>query len=98
MLNELEKPAFVEVIEKALYIGIKNVTHLLLHERIGQRIQRLVRAAPRTKTIREAEKVFLVNLVENCDYSLLNDCVVQCSDPNGRFRPSSFSMYTLRDG
>jgi hypothetical protein len=34
MLNELDEPALIEVIEKAMYIGIKNVVHLLLHERI----------------------------------------------------------------
>jgi len=34
MLNELDHPAFVEVIEKALDVGIKNVVHLPLQERI----------------------------------------------------------------
>src|SRR6202453_5406498 len=91
MLNELDKPAFVEVIEKAMYIGLKNVRHFLLHERIGQRGQRLVRAAPRTKTIREAEKVFLVNLIEDRDHSLLDDLILQCRDPQ-RTLPSVFFL------
>ena len=77
MLNELDEPALVEVIEKAMNIGIKNVVHLLLHERIGQRVQRLVRAAPRTKTIREAEKVVRINDVgraEAIDYRNFQYC------------------------
>ena len=34
-------------------------------------------AAPRAKAIREAEKVFLVNLVEDGDHSLLDNLVLQ---------------------
>src|SRR6516162_3698290 len=38
-------------------------------------------AAPRAKAIREAEKVFLVNLVEDGDHSLLDNLVLQRRDP-----------------
>jgi hypothetical protein len=77
MLNELDQPAFVEVVEKAFDIGIKNLVHFLLQERIRQRIQRLMLAAPRSKTIREAEKIFLIILVEEGDHCLLDDFVLQ---------------------
>ena len=80
MLNELDQPAFVEVIEKAFYVGVKHVVHLLVQERIGQRIQRIMLSAPRTKTIREAEKVLLINLVEDGGHSLLDDLVLQSCD------------------
>ena len=41
VLNELDHPCFVEIIEEALDVGIKHIVHLPFHERIGQRIQRL---------------------------------------------------------
>jgi hypothetical protein len=45
----------------------------------------LVRAAPRTKTIREAEKVLLINLIEDGDHSLLDDFVLQSSSAFEQF-------------
>src|SRR6267143_3324330 len=99
MLHELDQPTFVEVIEEAPNVGIKNVVHLLLQERVRQRIQRLMLAAPRTKTVREAEKVLLVNLilrmVTTACWTILSS---NAATPNGRCRPSSFSMYTLLEG
>src|ERR1700693_4140091 len=81
MLHELDQPAFVEVIEKASDVGVQNVVHLLLQERVRQRIQRLMLAAPRTKTVREAKKVFLVDLVEDGDHGMLNNLVFHCRNP-----------------
>lgn len=40
MLHELDQPTFVEVIEKSSNVGIKDVVHFLLQERVRQRIQR----------------------------------------------------------
>src|ERR1700730_10584567 len=51
MLHELDQPTLVEVVEKSSDIGVQNVVHLLLQERVRQRIQRLVLAAPRAKPI-----------------------------------------------
>jgi hypothetical protein len=42
-----------------------------------QRIQRLMRATPRPKAIREALEVHLINLVENGYYGLLHNFVFQ---------------------
>src|SRR3989441_8197631 len=81
MLYELDHPAFVEVIEKATDVSVQNVVHLLLEERVRQRIQRVMLAAPRTETIREAQKVFLVNLIEDGDHGLLDDLVFQGRNP-----------------
>jgi hypothetical protein len=61
MLDELDQPTFVEVIEKASNVGVKNVVHLHPQKRIRQRVQRLMLVTPRAKSIREAEKVFLKN-------------------------------------
>src|SRR6202021_4069464 len=81
VLNELDHPCLVEVIEEALDVGIKHIVHLFLHERIGQRIQRLMLAAPRTKSIREAEEVLLIDMVEDGDHCMLDDLVLQGGDP-----------------
>src|SRR5271166_2864601 len=106
MLHELDHPTFVEVIEKSSDVGIKNVVHFLLQERVRQRIQRLMLAAPRAKPIREAEKVFLVNLVEDSDHGLLDNFVLQGRNPEWALPPIFFldihssrrlSLETLRD-
>ena len=57
-----------------------------------QRIQRLVRAAPRPEPIREAFEVDLVNLVENRHHGLLNDFVLQCRDAQRTLLPVSFGI------
>ncbi len=81
MLHELDQPAFVESIEKAADVCVQHVVHLLLQERVGQRIQRIMRTAPRAKSIREAEKVLLVDLVEDSAHGMLDDLVFQCRYP-----------------
>src|SRR5499427_3624165 len=80
MLHELNQPAFIEVVEKAADISVQNVVHLLLQECKRQRIQRIMLAAPRAKSIREAEKVLFVNLVEDGGHSVLDDFVLQGRD------------------
>src|SRR5204863_9865984 len=92
MLYELDHPAFVEVFEKAADVSVQNVVHLLLQERIRQRIQRVMLAAPRAETIREAQKVFLVNLIEDGDHGLLDDFVFQGRNPQWTL-PSIFFLY-----
>jgi len=90
MLDELDQPTFVEIIEKSSNVGVQNVIHLLPQKRIRQRVQRLMLATPRAKSVREAEKVFLVDLVEDGDHSLLNDLVLQRRDPQRAFPPVFF--------
>src|ERR1035438_10278748 len=70
MLHELDHPTFVEVFEKTSDVGIKNVVHLLLQERVRQRIQRLMLAPPRATSIRESEKVYRIDLVEDGNHGL----------------------------
>src|SRR5260370_28004258 len=90
MLHELDQPAFVEVIEKAFDVRVQNVVHFLLQERVRQRIQRLMLAAPRAKTIREAEKVFLVDLVEDGDHGMLDQFVLDSRDRKWALPPIFF--------
>src|SRR5216683_5616322 len=92
MLHELDQPAFVEVIEKASDISVQNVVHFLLQERVRQRIQRLMLAAPRAKSIGEAEKVFLINLVEDGNHGMLDKFVFDSRDRKWTL-PSIFFLY-----
>src|SRR2546430_609223 len=85
MLYELDHPTFVEVIEKPSNVGVKHIVHLLLQERVRQRIQRLMLAAPRSKTVREAEKVLLIDLIEDGGHGVLDDFVFQGRDPQWSF-------------
>src|SRR6476660_1641218 len=81
MLHEPDHPAFGEVVEKASDVRVQYVVHLLLQERVRQRIQRVMLAAPRAEPIRESQKVLLVDLVEDGDHGLLDDFVFQCRNP-----------------
>src|SRR6266853_4240364 len=92
MLDELYQPTFIEVVEKASNVGVKHVVHLLSQKRIRQRIQRLMLAASRSKAIREAEKLLLINLIEDGDHGLLDDLVLQRRNPQRAF-PSVFFLY-----
>ena len=76
----MEAPGLAWRTEKAFYIGVKHVVHLPFQERIGERIQRIVLAAPRAKAIREAEKVLFVDLIEDSNHSMLDDLVFQSRD------------------
>src|SRR5207253_9615265 len=92
MLHELDQPAFIEIVEKASDVSVQNVVHLLLQERVRQRIQRAMLAAPRAETIRKAQKVFLVDLIEDGDHGLLDDLVFQGRDSQWTL-PSIFFRY-----
>ena len=76
MLHKLEHPIVGNRIEKSPNVRIKNVVHVLPGERHRERVQRLMLAAPRSKPIRKAQKVFLVNRIEDGDYGLLDDLVL----------------------
>ncbi len=92
MLYEPDHPAFVEIVEKASDVSIQNVVHLLLQERVRQRIQRIMLAAPRAKAIREAEKILLIYLIEDGDHGVLDEFVFQGRDSEWTL-PSIFFLY-----
>jgi len=77
----MNKGALWNTIQKPSDVGVKNVVHLLPQKRIRQRVQRLMLAASGPKTIREAEKVFLIDLIEDGDHGLLDNLILQRRDP-----------------
>src|ERR1019366_4542934 len=54
--------------------------HPLPVESHTQRIQRLMRAAPRPEPVRKASKVHLINFIENGHHGLLDELVLQRRD------------------
>ena len=66
----------IDVIEKSTDVRIQHIVHPPPLERDRQRIQRLMLAAPRSESIREAPKVLLVNPIEDGDDGLLDDLVL----------------------
>ena len=72
----MNKGALCRWIQEATNVGIEHPVHLLPLDARRQRVQRLMRAATGTKSIRKAFEVDLVDLVENRHRGLLNDFVL----------------------
>jgi hypothetical protein len=87
MLDELHRPLVTHLVEKAPNVRVQNPVHTLALDAYTQRVQRLVRAAPRPEPIAESPKVGLVNLVENRDHGLLDNLVLQCRDADRTLPP-----------
>src|SRR5262249_17736227 len=69
-----------EIVEKASDISVQNVVHLLLQERVRQRIQRVMLAAPRAKSVREVEKILFIYLIEDGGHGVLDELIFQGRD------------------
>ena len=67
--------------EELAEIRVEHPVHALPFDPGGERIQRVMRAAPRPKPIREADEVLLVDGVQHLDDGTLEDLVLQRSDP-----------------
>src|ERR1700722_804240 len=80
MLDELHHPLVAQMIEEPTNVRIEYPVHSLPVDSHVQRIQRLVRAASRTKPIRKAPKIHLIYLVEDGHHRLLDNLVFQRSD------------------
>src|SRR5271156_4505907 len=63
--------------KKALDIRVQHPVHLLPVNPGVESVQRIVLAAPRSEPVREAEKILLVDGLQNIHDSLLDDLVLQ---------------------
>src|SRR5205085_11688564 len=77
MLQEADQPFLVDLVEERSDVGVQYEAHLLAVDPDAERIQRIVRAAPRPESIRHAEEVFLVDRVQQHDHRPLDDLVLQ---------------------
>ena len=82
-------------IEKALDIRVQHPVHLLPVNPSVESVQRIVLAAPRSESIREAKKILLVDRLQNVHDRLLDDLVLQAQNaqwPLGRRRQLSWPV------
>ena len=80
MLDKLQHPFVIQVIEEATNVCIEHPVHSLPLNAHRQRIQRLMRAATRPEPVGKAFEVDLIYLIEDRHHSLLNDFVLQSCD------------------
>ena len=86
MLEEPHQPRVIEAGEVVADIRVKHPVHLLAFDRGRERIQRVVRGAPRPESVGEAQEVRLVDAAKHLDHGALKNLVLQRGDPE---RPQS---------
>jgi len=77
VLKELLQPAVIKAGEEIADVRVEHPVHLLPLDPDRERIQRMMRAAPRPETVGEAQEVHLVDGVEHLDDGALEDLVLQ---------------------
>jgi hypothetical protein len=77
MLDELHEPRMLQRIEEVAQICIEHPAHLLRRDPNRERVQRLMRVALGSKTVRKAQEVLFVDRVQHLDYGALDDLVLQ---------------------
>src|SRR5262245_19599649 len=80
MLQEADQPLLVDLVKERSDVGVQYEAHLLAVDPDAERIQRIMRAAPRPEPVREPEEVFLVDRVQQRGHSPLADLVLQGGD------------------
>ena len=98
MFQETDQPLLADFVEERSNVGVQYPVHLRALDPDNERIQRIVRAAPRSKSEREPEEVFLVDRVEHRNCRPLDDLVLQGGNRERALFPSAFGMYVRRDG
>src|SRR5262245_32900135 len=97
VLDKLHQPFVVNRIVKAPNVGIEYPVNVALFNAYRDCIQRMLRAASRSGTVREAEKLLLVNGVEHLDSRPLDDFVFQRRLADGALAPISFRYVDALD-
>src|ERR1700681_1182960 len=87
MLEELPQPRPIQRGEKVADISVEYPVHLSLRDPNRQRIQRIMRSAPRPEPVRETEKVLLVYGVQHLSHRSLDDLVLQGGDAQRALPP-----------
>ena len=77
MFQETDQPVLTEFVEKRSDVGVDYPVHIRAIDSNRKRIQRIVRAASGSETVREPEEIFLVDRVEHRDRRSLDNLVLQ---------------------
>ena len=80
VLEKPRQPRMIQAGEAVADVRVEHPVHLPLQDPGRERIQRIVRAAPRTEPIGETEEVRLVDGVQHLDDGPLDDLVLQRGD------------------
>jgi len=91
MLDELHQPYVVESVVEPADVGIEHPVHLLRSDSDGQCVQRLMRAAPRSETVRKSQKALFIDRVQHFDGGALDDLVFQ----RGNAERAKLTRFTL---
>jgi hypothetical protein len=96
MLEKLDHPFVRERSITVTDVGIQHPIHLLPYDPYPERIQRIMRVAPRSETTGEPQEVLFVNLIEDRSHRMLDDFVLQACYAQGSLTHSYLSPYFLR--
>src|SRR5580700_5958735 len=94
VLDELYQPSLIESVIKLPDVGIKHPVHFSRSDANRQRVQRLMRTVPRSKSIRKSQKVLFEDRVQYLDGGTLDDLIFQRGNPE---RPKLARFTHLRD-
>src|SRR5271167_3394524 len=96
MLDKLDHPVVIDFVEKRPNIKIEHPVHFLACDSNIQRVQRIVLAAPRSESVREAQKVLFPYLVEDRSYRGLDDLILQRREGQRELHLSTVSIWDGR--
>ena len=71
----------IDVVEESFQVQVENPVHFLPANAHIERVQRPMLTASGPKPVRESPKLFLVDLMEDCDHGTLDYFVFQRRDP-----------------
>src|SRR5271169_5357419 len=77
MFQEADQPLLADFVKERSDVGVQYPVHLRALDPDNERIQRVMRAAPGSESVREPEEVFLVDRVEHRNSRPLDDLVFQ---------------------
>ena len=80
VLDEADQPISTDFIEERSDIGVQYEVHFLAGDPNRERVERIVRAASWSESIREPEEVFLVDRVQHRGRRSLDDLVFEGGD------------------
>ena len=87
VLEELLQPALVEPSEEVADVSVEHPVHLLARDPDRERVQRIMRRAPRPEPVGETKEVALIDRVQHLDQRPLEDLVLQRGDPERPLPP-----------
>lgn len=90
VFNKAHHPVMVNRIEKPFDVRVEHPAYLALFYRNRHRVQRVMLTASGTETVRETQKVLLVDRVEHFHRRPLDYLVLQRGDADGTFAPVRF--------